>query len=75
MNRRLADVTDKPPFVGDIEIVDVDFSNNMPVVQPIKLLPPKAPYEIVSALNLRVPWADREHSERKLMSFTTAASS
>ena len=54
MNRRLADVTDKPPFVGDIVIESVDFSNNMPVVQPIKLLPPKAPYEIVRLILLFV---------------------
>lgn len=47
MNKRLADISDKPPFVGDIVIESCDFSNNMPVVQPIKLLPPKAPYEIV----------------------------
>lgn len=47
MNKRLADITDKPPFVGEISIESCNFSNNMPVVQPIKLLPPKAPYEIV----------------------------
>ena len=38
--------SDKPPLVGDIVMEKVDFSNSTPEVQPIKLLKPKAPYEI-----------------------------
>lgn len=48
MNTRLSELPDKPALVGDIVIETVDFSNSMPVIQPIKLLAPKAPYEIVT---------------------------
>jgi hypothetical protein len=46
MNRRLAEIVDKPSFVGDIVMESVDLTNQMPVIQPIQLLKPKAPYEI-----------------------------
>jgi hypothetical protein len=46
MNRRLAEIVDKPSFVGDIVMESVDLTNQMPVIQPIQLLKAKAPYEI-----------------------------
>jgi hypothetical protein len=46
MNRRLAEIENKPSFVGDIVMENVDLTEATPLVQPIKLLKPKAPYEI-----------------------------